>query len=322
MLALAMSAGATVEELTEICLSMDTIPADRTVKTTADITPERRAFVEDNKLKIRAYLHSLGLVYTDLFDLLAPALLTNDVIDKLFQCLCVGNESLKEMFTLRVQEERTEKTGFFSSRKVVEERDRLVNYYGLLEGRLMSGQAISDIATTILASFLRRRLGEDEQLTRTLLGIVAPLPTGSALEALLRDKARALRMAEFYALSGGVEFTCTSVDLHDRVLRFFNHKTTPRMPVHKAVELTGSFPVAFEAQHWDADWGPYYVHYSRFRREIDLTGHQFTDGGMLANFPMKYLDNEDMRPMYFAHKTTSNTKIFGFGLDEIIEPNK
>ena len=46
---------------------------------------------------------------------------------------------------------------------------------------------------------------------------------------------------------------------------------------------------------------------------------------MLANFPIKYLDNELMRPMYFAHPrivkkkdTDENyTIIEGFGLKEI-----
>ena len=33
-----------------------------------------------------------------------------------------------------------------------------------------------------------------------------------------------------------------------------------------------------------------------------MTGHEMIDGGMLANFPLKYLDNEKMRPMYFSHK--------------------
>jgi len=49
-----------------------------------------------------------------------------------------------------------------------------------------------------------------------------------------------------------------------------------------------------------------------------LTGHTFTDGGLLANFPIKYLDNEMMRPMYFSHKKhPRHTILYGFGLDEI-----
>ena len=47
------------------------------------------------------------------------------------------------------------------------------------------------------------------------------------------------------------------------------------------------------------------------------------DGGMLANFPLKYLDNEKMRPMYFSHKrikkeedSDNYTVLYGFGLEE------
>lgn len=46
------------------------------------------------------------------------------------------------------------------------------------------------------------------------------------------------------------EFTCTTVDLDDQIIRFLNHKTTPHLPVVYAVQMTGSFPVAFKAQKW------------------------------------------------------------------------
>ena len=126
-----------------------------------------------------------------------------------------------------------------------------------------------------------------------------------------------LTMNQFYELTDGIEFTATGVDLNSKVLRFFNHKTTPHLPVTKAVQISGSFPVAFEAMDWKKSWGKYYIHYDTVRKEIDLEGHIFTDGGMLANFPIMYLDNEEMRPMYFSHKKNEKTKIFGFGLEEI-----
>ena len=57
-----------------------------------------------------------------------------------------------------------------------------------------------------------------------------------------------------------------------------------------------------------------------------LTGHEMIDGGMLANFPLKYLDNEKMRPMYFSHKRIKKeedpenyTDLYGFGLEEHVE---
>lgn len=66
--------------------------------------------------------------------------------------------------------------------------------------------------------------------------------------------------------------------------------------------MSGSFPIAYEAQRWEKSWGKYYIHYQKKRREVNLEGHQFTDGGMLANFPIIYLDNEHIRPLYFSHK--------------------
>ena len=127
---------------------------------------------------------------------------------------------------------------------------------------------------------------------------------------------------DFYEVTG-IEFTCTSVDLKNHTLRFFNHKTTPKMPVCYAVQMTGSFPVAFESQKWRKEWGKYYIHYENTRKEIDLEGVNFTDGGMLANFPVKYLDNKKMRPMYFAHPKINGgdneTILYGFGLNSLAE---
>ena len=41
-----------------------------------------------------------------------------------------------------------------------------------------------------------------------------------------------------------------------------------------------------------------------------------TDGGMLANFPIKYMDNEQIRKRYFSQKSVKGTTILlGFGLD-------
>lgn len=62
-------------------------------------------------------------------------------------------------------------------------------------------------------------------------------------------KVKKLTLKEYYDISG-VELTSTSVDLDDQILRFFNHKTTPDLPVCKSIQMTGSFPVAFEAQTW------------------------------------------------------------------------
>jgi predicted acylesterase/phospholipase RssA len=62
MLALAMSAGASVKELEALCEDMNQIPSDRLVKTVDDI-PAIQARINEDKLKIRNFLHSIGIVY-------------------------------------------------------------------------------------------------------------------------------------------------------------------------------------------------------------------------------------------------------------------
>ena len=47
-----------------------------------------------------------------------------------------------------------------------------------------------------------------------------------------------------------------------------------------------------------------------------------TDGGMLANFPIKYMDNENIRKRYFSHKEVKGvTILLGFGLD-YLDPSR
>lgn len=100
------------------------------------------------------------------------------------------------------------------------------------------------------------------------------------------------------------------------MLRFFNQKTTPDLPVCRAVQMTGSFPVGFKAQRWKKEWGQYHVHLLEQKMTIDITGHEFTDGGLLANFPIKYMDNEEIRKCYFTSKAVEGlTIVLGFGLD-------
>jgi hypothetical protein len=91
--------------------------------------------------------------------------------------------------------------------------------------------------------------------------------------------------------------------------------------------MTGSFPVGFKAQRWRQEWGNYLIHYSDHRREFFLDDHELTDGGMLANFPIKYYDNDHIRDVYFSHvinKTIDKanphpyeTIMLGFGLDKL-----
>jgi len=79
-------------------------------------------------------------------------------------------------------------------------------------------------------------------------------------------------MREYYRMTG-IELGCTSVDLDNKILRFFNQKTTPLLPVCRSVQMTGSFPVGFKAQKWRKEWGLYHVYSLERKQVIDITGH-------------------------------------------------
>ena len=222
----------------------------------------------------------------DVFDFVARRLKDQKVHEAFLEFMKAFNPSIEELF-------RFEKNG-----------KEYASFYGLFMASLMTGGVMRGIAAKFLDQFkANHNAGHVRKITKEKWG-------------------ETVTLKEFYEVTG-IEFTCTSVDLKNHTLRFFNHKTTPGMPVCYAVQMTGSFPIAFESQKWRKEWGKYYIHYANTRKEIDLEGVNFTDGGMLSNFPVKYLDNEKMRPMYFAHPKIdggdNETILYGFGLNALAE---
>lgn len=90
-------------------------------------------------------------------------------------------------------------------------------------------------------------------------------PTEIINNHYLLNKLSNLNFQELYDLTG-IEYTATAVDITSYILRFFNQKTSPHLPVAKAVQMSGSFPVAFQSQVWLKEWGKYYIYYTYIRR--------------------------------------------------------
>ena len=180
-----------------------------------------------------------------------------------------------------------------------QDKERL-NLQGLFNAELMTGSRVRKIAEETIEKLLET-LSHDK------------LESLGYPDKTIEQISQSLTMKQLYELTE-VEFTCTSVDLNNQVVRFFNHKTSPDLPACMAVKMSGSFPVAFKAHLWEKEWGKYFIHYENIRREVDLTGCKFTDGGFLVNFPLQNLDNEEMRPMYFSHQKTEKTLLWGFGI--------
>lgn len=168
MLALAMAAGASVSELKAVCEDMVDVPRDRTVMT-LDEAKNQEAYLHNIRLNIRDLLSSLGIIHESMFDILADSIFTDEVLDKLVKFLYFfsgKNESVRQMFTIDVEEEETVR-GDGCCRATSEKRKvhkyRLINMYGLLEGKLMSGRKIEEIALKIITTFLKLQYKECPQ---------------------------------------------------------------------------------------------------------------------------------------------------------------
>jgi hypothetical protein len=79
-----------------------------------------------------------------MFELLVSEVLTDDIIEKVFEILGATNESIKEMLTMEAESPEEEEGCSCCTRgNVVPARERvnrLVNFYGLLDAKLLSGR--------------------------------------------------------------------------------------------------------------------------------------------------------------------------------------
>ena len=252
---------------------------------------------------LRGFLKEYGIFNDTLLEFIEEGLSSPKITEIILKKLHEINPSIKELLTQRDTDGNEQ-----------------LSLSALADASLMKGEELREMGVHMVLIFLKRYYKKE-------FGIVLE----DSQE--LRMEAEKFTLKRMYDLTG-LEFTCTAVDTEDYILRFFNHKTTPNLPLCDAVRISASFPIGFEAQKWKEEWGKYYIHYENTRRELSLMkeevangkrclrGHELIDGGMLANFPLKYLDNEKMRPMYFSHKRVKKeedpekyTVLYGFGLE-------
>jgi len=99
----------------------------------------------------------------------------------------------------------------------------------------------------------------------------------------------AVTLADFHPLlnrAGPAQLTLVAADITGKECLLLNERTTPKLPLLEAVRMSMGVPFVWPAVEWKAAWGPY-------RRqpgvESDLTGHLVVDGGLLSNFPLRFL---------------------------------
>jgi predicted acylesterase/phospholipase RssA len=83
----------------------------------------------------------------------------------------------------------------------------------------------------------------------------------------------------------GVQLSLTATDVSAQRLLILNHHTAPDVPLLWAVRMSMGIPLVWPEVEWKERWGRY-----RGRPMLeDGVGHRVVDGGVLSNFPLKYL---------------------------------
>jgi predicted acylesterase/phospholipase RssA len=108
---------------------------------------------------------------------------------------------------------------------------------------------------------------------------------GEALER--KGIAREATLGELQPRFGarGLQLSLAATDVTAQRLLILNHHTTPNVPLLWAVRMSMGIPLVWPEVEWKERWGRYRGR-SMFE---DGVGHHVVDGGVLSNFPLKYL---------------------------------
>jgi predicted acylesterase/phospholipase RssA len=83
----------------------------------------------------------------------------------------------------------------------------------------------------------------------------------------------------------GLQLSLAATDVTAQRLLILNHHTAPNVPLLWAVRMSMGIPLVWPEVEWKERWGRY-----RGRSMVeDGVGHHVVDGGVLSNFPLKYL---------------------------------
>jgi predicted acylesterase/phospholipase RssA len=184
-----------------------------------------------------------------------------------------------------------------------EQRDRS-EAYKLLQAAVTSSLESERVAKTMknwprfVQKTSKELLGElNKSLLEALMGNPHFVQFFSLLEvgALFSDRTFLAWMSErlrargfkdtdtlktFHAKTGR-HLSLAATDTVDKELLILNHRTAPDCPVVAAVRMSMSLPFLWEEVEWQKGWGKY--------RERSKVGNFIVDGGVLSNFPLRYL---------------------------------
>lgn len=82
------------------------------------------------------------------------------------------------------------------------------------------------------------------------------------------------------------QLSLVAADITEKECLLFNERTAPKLPLLEAIRMSVGIPFVWPPVEWKAAWGTYR---RSPNREVDLQGHLIVDGGLLSNFPIRYL---------------------------------
>jgi len=131
----------------------------------------------------------------------------------------------------------------------------------------------------------------ESQLYRQLFCFVecGGLFAGNKFVEWLREKLKAKGIdqdiaLEAFAAKTKQDLSLVVSDTSDMEMLILNQRTAPQCPVVWAVRMSMSIPFVWREVEWQQAWGPYLGR--------DKAGNKIVDGGVLSNFPIRYIDDE------------------------------
>lgn len=115
-------------------------------------------------------------------------------------------------------------------------------------------------------------------------------------------------LSEFHNETGN-DLSLVASDTEARQRLVLNHRTAPDCPIDWAVRMSMSIPFVWQEVCWKQEWGKYQNH--------DLTDHTIVDGGLLSNFPLELVTDDDAKVRAVMGDTDPNVAgTIGLLIDE------
>lgn len=90
--------------------------------------------------------------------------------------------------------------------------------------------------------------------------------------------------------------------MSDKIVRFFNYKTTPKLPIIVVLSLVQFLPAPYKSFIWREEWGRYHIQYESTVKELNINMHEIVDSRFLLECPMDLIGDSRLRSCYLAEE--------------------